>query len=54
MQVDQTKLLDSLSYSHNTQDSAKGIENYIGVSGARKEDDGMSIRSADSVDMSGA
>lgn len=54
MQVDQTKLPDSLSYSHNTQDSAKGIENYIGVSGARKEDDGMSIRSADSVDMSGA
>lgn len=62
MQVDQTKLLDSLSYSHNTQENTKGIENYIAqeagksggvhVAGAVKKDDETSIHAAETVDMS--
>ena len=62
MQVDQTKLLDSLSYSHNTQENTKGIENYIAqgadksggvhVAGAAKKDDETSIHAAETVDMS--
>lgn len=62
MQVDQTKLLDSLSYSHNTQENTKGIENYIAqgadksggvhVAGTVKKDDETSILAAETVDMS--
>ena len=62
MQVDQTKLLDSLSYSHNTQENTKGIENYIAqgadksggvhVAGTVKKDDETSIHAAETVDMS--